>query len=216
MIIIGITGNTGAGKTTVSTIIKNNTNALVIDADELAKSLMEPGKKYYNDVVELFGEEIVLSKPAKHKGKINRAKLAKKIFNDDEKRLALNKLTYKHLGKEIKQIILENKNQEIIVLDVPLLFESGFNKICNYVIVVSADEEAKIDRVKQRDKIHPDQIRKRLSTQKEEEELKQKADFVIKNTNGTRYISLVKDTIKVVHEIKKLEEEKKAQKIVGA
>lgn len=162
MIIIGVTGNTGAGKSTVSTIIKNNTNALVIDADEVSKRLMEPGTEYYKGIVDIFGEEILQTKPAKNKGKIHRAKFAKILFSDEEKRLALNKLTYKYVGKEFKKTILANKDKEFIVLDVPLLFESGFNKICNYIIVVSADNDAKIERVKERDKIHPDQAKKRL------------------------------------------------------
>ena len=70
MIIIGVTGNTGAGKSTVSTIIKNNTKALVLDADIIAKSIMEPGNEYYEEVVELFGQKILQTKPAKNKGKI--------------------------------------------------------------------------------------------------------------------------------------------------
>ena len=70
MIIIGVTGNSGAGKSTVSTIIKNNTGALIIDADRLVKKIMLPGESYYNETVKLFGEEILLTKPEKNKGKI--------------------------------------------------------------------------------------------------------------------------------------------------
>ena len=202
MIIIGVTGNTGAGKSTVSTIIKNNTKALVLDADIIAKSIMEPGNEYYEEVVELFGQKILQTKPAKNKGKIDKASLAKIIFNDNEKREQMNKITFKYVGKEIKKEILENQNKEIIVLDVPLLYESGFNKICNYVIGVVADEETKIERIKERDKLNLNQIKKRLETQKDEELYKSKADFIIENPKRNRYINLVKDTLKVIHKIK--------------
>ena len=66
MIIIGVTGNSGAGKSTVSTIIKNNTGALVIDADNIAKEMMVKGEPYYNDTVDLFGEDILIKKPEKN------------------------------------------------------------------------------------------------------------------------------------------------------
>lgn len=202
MIIIGVTGNTGAGKSTVSTIIKNNTNALVLDADVISKYLMEPGTEYYNDIVDLFGQKILQTKPSKNKGKIHKANLAKIIFGNEEKREQMNKLTYKYVGQEIKRLILENKDKEVIVLDVPLLYESGFNKICNYVIVVVADNETKIERVKERDKLNPNQIQKRLEAQPNETILKEKADFVIENPKDNRYISLVKDTLNVIHKIK--------------
>jgi dephospho-CoA kinase len=203
MIIIGVTGNTGAGKSTISTIIKNNTDALIIDADEISKNMMEPGTSYYKEIVEIFGQSILQKKPAKNKGKIYRAYLAKEIFSDDEKRAAMNKLTFKYVGKETKKIILENKNKEFVVLDFPLLYEGGFDKICNYVIAVVADDETKISRIKERDKLHLNQIKKRLEVQESEEFLKENADFVIENGAKTRYISLVKDTLRIIHKIKK-------------
>lgn len=209
MIIIGVTGNTGAGKSTVSTIIKNNTGALVIDADQIVKELMVPGEEYFNSVVSLFGEEILKTKPAKHKGKIDTGKLAVEMFNNDEKREKLNKLTFKYVGKKTKELILENKDKEVIVLDFPLLYEGGFEKICNCVIGVVADEETKIKRIKERDKINRDQILARLNVQINEEKLKESVTYVVKNSGETRYINLVKDVVKLVHKIKKDEEEKK-------
>ena len=94
MIIIGVTGRSGSGKSTVSTIIKNNTGALVIDADMIVKELMAPGEKYYDDVVKMFGDEIVNKNPGKKFGRINNPKLADIIFEDSEKREKLNKLLF--------------------------------------------------------------------------------------------------------------------------
>ena len=208
MIIIGVTGTSGAGKSTVSTIIKNNTGALVIDADRIAKELMKPGKDYYKEIVELFGEEILIKKPEKNNGKIDRKKLAVFLFENDENREILNKLTFKYVGAKTKEIIMENQDKEIIVLDFPLLYEGGFNKICNYVIGVIADKETKIARIKERDRISKEQVEARINVQIKEEQLKEKADYIVNNSNNIRYIALVNDVIRLIHKIKKDEEEK--------
>ena len=207
MIIIGITGNTGSGKSTVSTIIKNNTGALVIDADHLVKELMVPGNDYYDEVVKLLGEEIV-SKKASKKGKIETEKVSKIIFEDNEKREKLNKLTFKYVGLKTKELMLANKDKDVIVLDFPLLYEGGFEKICNCVIGVFADDEAKIARVRERDRITTNQAERRLKVQIDEKILREKVDYTVENPNGTRYISLVKDTVRLIHKIKKIEEGK--------
>ena len=189
MIIIGVTGTSGAGKSTVSTIIKNNTGALVIDADRIAKELM-------------------IKKPEKNNGKIDRKKLAVFLFENDENREILNKLTFKYVGAKTKEIIMENQDKEIIVLDFPLLYEGGFNKICNYVIGVIADKETKIARIKERDRISKEQVEARINVQIKEEQLKEKADYIVNNSNNIRYIALVNDVIRLIHKIKKDEEEK--------
>lgn len=209
MIIIGVTGNTGAGKSTVSTIIKNNTGAFIIDADHLVKEMMIPGEDYFKDTVDLFGEEI-LATGKKHKGKIDNAKLSKKLFENAEKREQLNKITFKYIGKKTKELILQNKDKEFIVLDFPLLYEGGFDKICNCVIGVVSDEFTKISRIRERDNATKEQVQARLNAQMKEEELKEKADYIVQNSNETRYIMLVNDVVKLMHKIKKDEENKKA------
>lgn len=208
MIIIGVTGNTGSGKSTVSTIIKNNTGALIIDADKIVRELMIPGENYYKETVELFGEEILIKKPEKNNGKIDRKKLALFLFENDEKREILNKITFKYVGKKTKELIIENQDKEIIVLDFPLLYEGGFDKICNCVIGVIADRETKIARIKERDRTSKEQIEARIDVQINEEQLKEKADYIVNNSNNVRYIALVNDVIRLIHKIKKDEEEK--------
>ena len=165
------------------------------------------GEDYFNDILKVFGEEILI-KRLKHKGNIDSAKLANIIFNDKDKREQLNKLTFKYVTKKTKELILENKEKEIIVLDFPLLYEGGFNKLCNYVIGVISDDETKIVRIKERDRISKSQVEARINTQIDDKKLKQAADYIINNSKETRYISLVKDVIKIIHKIKKDEEEK--------
>ena len=94
-------------------------------------------------------------------------------------------------------------------MDFPLLYEGGFEKICNYVILVVADEETKIDRIRQRDKIPVEQIEARLNTQIDDDKLKEKADYVVDNSRQVKYINLIRDVIKIIHKIKKEEGESK-------
>jgi len=202
MIIIGVTGNSGAGKTTVATIMKNNLGAVLINADTIAKTLMKPGEEYYNDILKLFEGENLLQKKEKYKDRIDRAKLSKLIFENEEARKQMNKLTFKYVGQEMKKIIMENKNADYIILDVPLLYEGGFEKICNYVIAVIADEETKIARIHERDKIQNNDAKNRIRTQISDEFLKENANFVIENNASNKFINLVNQTIRVLHQIK--------------
>ena len=212
MIIIGVTGNTGAGKSTVSTIIKNNTGAFIIDADQIARQMMVPGEEYFDEVIKLFGNDILFNRKEKHKGKINYSKLAMLLFNDAENREKMNKITFKYVGKKTKELILENQDREVIVLDFPLLYEGKFEKICNCVIGVIAEEETKIARITERDRITNAQALSRLNVQIAEEELKEKADYIVDNSGYVRYITLVNNVVKLIHKIKKDEEEKKKTK----
>jgi len=179
--IIGITGASGAGKTTVSNIIKQKYNAKVIDADKIAKELSKSGTEYFKEIVEYFGTEI-LQKTVNNVGtlptgdlQIDRKKLANIIFNDASERTALNKITEKHVVKKINQKIEEySKTEEIIILDVPLLFESGLDRKCNITIGVIADENLKIQRICKRDGIDKDLAKQRINALKDDE-------FLIKN-----------------------------------
>lgn len=209
MIIVGVTGQIGAGKSTVSTIIKNNTGALVIDADMLVKEEMQPGKKYYEEALKIFGDDILYNKKEANKWKINRSKFGKILFMDDEKREQFNKATFKYIGKRTKELIMENKDKKMIVLDFPLLYEGGFDKICNCVIGVVASEETKISRLYERNRIPREEVIRRSSVQMSDEELKEKADYIVDNSENVRYIGLVKDVVRLVHKIEKDEEEKK-------
>lgn len=209
MIIVGVTGQIGAGKSTVSTIIKNNTGALVIDADMLVKEEMQPGKKYYEEALKIFGDDILYNKKEANKWKINRSKFGKILFMDDEKREQFNKATFKYIGKRTKELIMENKDKKMIVLDFPLLYEGGFDKICNCVIGVVASEETKIARLYERNRIPREEVIRRSSVQMSDEELKEKADYIVDNSENVRYIGLVKDVVRLVHKIEKDEEEKK-------
>lgn len=173
--IIGITGNSGSGKSEISKIISKKINAQIIDADKIAKTISEPGNEYYQKQVELFGDKILTN------NKLNRKKIAEIIYKNDEKRKKLNAITYKYVVKVIKDEI--KKIGGDIIIDAPLLFESGLNKICDFTIGVIARKEIKIERICMRDKVDEKTALSRLNIQEEDSFYISKTNYIIEN-NG--------------------------------
>lgn len=192
MKIIGITGSSGAGKTTISKIIKEKYNAQVIDADEIARKLSKKGTMYLSSIVDFFGNEII-----DEQGELKRKRLAKLIYENDEKRKRLNELTFFYVVEEIKKSIKQfSGSAELIVVDAPLLFESKLDQICDFVIGVIANEEEKIQRICQRDQISEEMAQKRLAIQKDNEYIKKYSDYVIINDSSMTNLEKELENIK--------------------
>lgn len=181
MKIIGITGSSGAGKTTICSILKEKYAAHIIDADEIAKRLSRKGTMYLQAIVGYFGDNIVDAN-----GELKRKELANIIYENEEKRNMLNELTFNYVVQEIKENINKLKDKELIVVDAPLLFESNLDKICDMVIGVIATEEDKIERICNRDKISEQTAKKRLKIQKDDEFIKEKSDYIIYNESSIK------------------------------
>lgn len=179
MKIIGITGSSGSGKTTICSILKEKYAANIIDADEIARKLSKKGTMYLKAIVEYFGEDIIDAT-----GELKRKKLADLIYEDEEKRNMLNQLTFDYVVAEIKKDINKLKDKELIVIDAPLLFESDLDKICDMVIGVIAREQDKIERICNRDKISEQTAKKRLNIQKDDDYIKEKSDYIIYNESS--------------------------------
>ena len=178
MKVIGITGSSGSGKSTVSKIIQNELNAKLIVADEIVKKKQETGQEYFEKIIELLGNEY-LNKDAK----LNRKKVADLIFKDEEKREEINKLTKKYVVAEIKRKI-ESSTKEYVVIDAPLLIESGLDKICNIVIGVVADYKTQIERICERDKLTKVEAVSRLNIQPDNEFYRKNVDYIVENIGG--------------------------------
>ena len=176
MKIIGITGNSGSGKSTICQIIKENYNSEIIDADKVTKKLTNSETEYLKEIIKTFGNIIV-----DENGKLNRKKLANIIFNNKEKKLLLDKLTFKYVVDEIKEQISKIKSCDYIVLDVPLLFESKLNEVCDITIGVLAEKKEKINRIIDRDKITYEQSLNRLNNQPKDKFYIDNCDFIILN-----------------------------------
>ena len=184
MKVIGVTGSSGSGKSTVSKIIQKELNAKLIVADEIVKKMQEPGEEYFEKIVELLGNKYL-----NRDGKLNRKKVADLIFKDEEKRKEINELTKKYVVTKIVRKI-ENSTSEYIVIDVPLLVESGLNKICNIVIGVVSNFEEQIKRICSRDNIAKEEAIIRLNIQPNNDFYEKNVDYIVEN-NGGEYDKLV-------------------------
>jgi len=194
MKIIGITGPSGAGKTTLSQILSQKYNAYIIDADEVARKLSDdPSSEYYKERLKLFGKYAL-----KDNGQLDRKKIASIIYKSKEKRRALNKLTFKYVVEDITNQIdhVKNLNYTYLGIDVPLLYEAKMEKICDYVIAVVAEDKDKIKRICNRDNISEELAKKRLEIQNNNEFFAKKADFVIHNDGSIEKLEkILKETI---------------------
>ena len=178
MIIIGITGNSGAGKSTVCEEILRITKSKIIDADKLAKSLDFQGSKYLQEIKDLFGKEIINTNNT-----LDRKILASIIYNDTSKKKELDKITFKYVVKETENEIQKCSKEDLdyIIIDAPLLFEANIDKKCDYVISVIASKNIKIKRICKRDCITEKTANSRLSIQKNDEFFIKNSDFIIEN-----------------------------------
>lgn len=195
--IIGITGSSGSGKSTVCRIIEENYHVKIINADDVARELSKKGTDYLNCIAQQFGSDILYET-----GELNRYKLSEIIYNDDIKREELNRCTLPYIVREIKNEIQLSK-QETVIIDAPLLFESGLNEICNVVIGIISKKDIQIDRIIRRENITCEQAKKRIKAQ-------QSNDFYIKNCNdiieNDNDFSSIKEKIKNIAKKYKLKE----------
>lgn len=177
--VIGVTGSSGAGKSTACEILNEKYNVKIITADEVARELSKKGTAYLKDIVDKFGKEVLLEN-----GELNRRKLANIIYVDNQKREELNKCTFKYIVEEIEKEISKS-NKEIIAIDAPLLFEAGLDKICDITIaVISEDREVQINRIIERDNIDREHALARLNAQHSNEFYSKKCEYTLINNEN--------------------------------
>ncbi len=186
MTILGITGGIGAGKSVVTEIF-STLGADVVDADKIAREIMNKGHDAYNEVVKEFGEDIL-----DDNGNIIRKKLASIVFGDKNKLEALNKITHGYIFAEMNKQI-SSSIAELVCLDVPLLFASDFPIKCHKTLVVTADDEVRIHRVIKRDNCTKEQVQERMNKQLKQEDMVKLADFVIENNDEKLPVEKVKE-----------------------
>jgi dephospho-CoA kinase len=196
MKVIGITGSSGSGKSTVCQKLAKLRKSVIIDADQIARELQHEKTEYYEKIVENFGQDILLEDKS-----INRKTLADIIFSNMDMKIKLDELTFKYVVDEIKRQIemYSKQNLEYILVDAPTLIEANMKNMFDYIIVVIASKENQIDRICKRDGITEMLAVKRLDSQHENDFYTQYADFVISNDDE-------KIDIKVKAIVEKMEE----------
>ena len=194
MIVVGITGNLASGKTEAARIFKRH-GALVFDADEAARNAVRKGAPVYKAVVKIFGKAYL-----KMNGEIDRKKLAARVFSRPEDLKKLNILIHPGvIFESMKLIERTRKKKGLLVMDVPLLFESKMGNLADVTLVVSSTREKMLERAAK--KGMPGSLtRKILSTQWPLGKKEKLADYIIHN-NGT-HKDLEKEVLRVVRELK--------------
>lgn len=190
MKIIGITGNSGSGKSTISKLISKNYEAKIIDADKIAKEMTKNNGEYLQAIRQAFGNDVIKN------NELDRKKLADIVFLNRAEKEKLDGLTFEYVVEEIKKELEANQNldYQYIILDVPLLFESKLDKLCDYTIGVIAPKTEKIKRICKRDKLSKEKALQRLNSQPNDEFFTKNCNTVINNENK-------EETIKTVNEI---------------
>lgn len=178
MLIVGLTGGVGSGKTVVSQTLREE-GAYLIDADQIARELVEPNTSTWKELIQAFGKEIL-----KEDGSIDRKRLAQRVFSNPEERNLLNQMIHPRIKEEInrrKEEILQRDPEAVIIIDAALLIELGDHREMDKVIVVFAPMEQRIERLERRDGMSREEAQKVISSQMPQEEKVKVADFVIRN-----------------------------------
>lgn len=179
VMVVGLTGQTGSGKTTVCDVFSSN-GFSVINADMIARKVVEKGKPCLEDIRDFFGSEVISID-----GTLDRKKLASKVFTDKSQLEILNSITYPYITSEILRTIkrFSGEGKKLILLDAPTLFESRADDFCELIISVISRDDLRKSRIMERDGITEEEAVNRMNSQLEEEFFRNNSDFIIKNNS---------------------------------
>ncbi|HNR65100.1 MAG TPA: dephospho-CoA kinase [Atribacterota bacterium] len=201
ILIVGLTGGIVSGKSTVAKMFKQ-LGAQIIDADKIARSIVQPGEKAWQSIVENFGRGILSDNQ-----ELNRKELARIVFADKEKLETLNRITHPEITAIIKDKIerMRRKNitkESICIVEAPLLFEAHLEEMMDKIIVVYLNREEQIRRLLLRNNLTQQEAIDRIESQMPLEEKVQRADYIIDNCTS---INQTKKQVKQVwSELKQL------------
>ena len=179
MIIVGLTGGIASGKSTVAEIFRRE-GGHIIDADFISREVVKPGESAWQEVVNFFGPEVL------HEDRtIDRKKLGEVVFSDPEKRKKLEEIIHPKIQKErqrkINEIEKRGDHQEVVILDVPLLFELNKQGTVEKVVLVYVAPQVQMQRLMKRDGLTEEEARKRIDSQMPIASKKKHAHYVINN-----------------------------------
>ncbi|GGN48999.1 dephospho-CoA kinase [Oceanobacillus indicireducens] len=180
-LVIGLTGSIATGKSTVAKMFRQ-LGIPVIDADILAREVVEPGEDAYKKVIETFGEDILLDDKT-----LNRKRLGEIVFTDETKRKQLNGIVHPAIRKRMleKRDHFIREGYQCVVLDIPLLFESKLQEFVDKILVVYADQEIQLQRLMARNEFSEEEAMQRIQSQMPVKKKASLADAVI-NNNSTK------------------------------
>ncbi|HZG79975.1 MAG TPA: dephospho-CoA kinase [Brevibacillus sp.] len=178
--ILGLTGGIATGKSTITGMLRER-GIPVIDADQIARDVVEPGKPAYEAIVAHFGREILLAD-----GQIDRKKLGEIVFSDELERQKLNAIVHPEVRRVMREEAetAEKNGASIVFMDIPLLFESKLQHMVDKIVVVYAPAHMQLARMMERDELQEEQAQKRLRAQFPIDQKKADADFLIDNSGS--------------------------------
>jgi len=194
MLLVGLTGGIGSGKSMVAQIF-NCLGAYLIDADELAHEAVEPGQPVLARIVEAFGADVL-----NPDGTLNRAKLGSWVFQDPERRERLNAIVHPYVFMEQERRckeIVQKDPKAIILFDAALLVETGSYQLMDRVILVTIDREKQIERIMKRDALSRKEALRRIKSQMPQDQKKRKADYII---DGGRPVKEIEDQAQRIYQ----------------
>ncbi|PKA37291.1 dephospho-CoA kinase [Streptomyces albidoflavus] len=175
MLIVGLTGGIGAGKSEVSRLLVEH-GAHLVDADRIAREVVEPGTPGLAAVVEAFGESVLAAD-----GSLDRPKLGEIVFADPERRAVLNGIVHPLVGARSAELQSQAPQDGVVVHDVPLLTENGLAELYDLVIVVDVEPRTQVERLVRSRGMSEEEARARMAAQAGREERLAVADIVIDN-----------------------------------
>lgn len=191
MYLVGLTGGIGSGKSTVAARLAEH-GVPVVDADAVAREIVEPGEPALDDLIAHFGEGILTEA-----GRLDRAGLAALAFVDEEQRAALNAITHPRITERIRERVrrLEADGEPLVVLDHPLLLESDPTGRVDAIVVVLAPEEVRVERLVEQRGLDEQDVRARMRAQVDDDARRAAADHVLDNDGDLDTLLARTDTL---------------------
>jgi len=192
---IGLTGGIASGKSTITNYIKKHKNIPILDADNLSRELIKPNTYGYKKILNYFGNQIIDNKNNKEQ-KINRKLLRKIIFKNSESKKWIEKLLHPLIKEKMIEKCSQYKNNQTIVMVIPLLFEASFEDICTEIWLVKCPYEIQKKRLIIRDKISEKEAYEIINFQLSFEEKKNFSDIILDNSDDqNKWINKIKDLL---------------------
>ena len=201
MIVIGLTGGIGTGKSEAARILEE-IGAYIIDADRLGHSAYLPHSEIWEEVVKEFGDGVLLPDE-----EIDRKKLGSIVFNDPVQLAKLNEIMHPRMGKMVANLI-EGAEAEVVVVEAALLLEAGWDALVDEVWCTGASEDIVIDRLKARNGLDKEEAQKRIKAQMSVDERKSRSQVMIENNGDLAQLTTVIEQIWENRVITKVEKER--------
>jgi dephospho-CoA kinase len=199
MMLVGLTGGVATGKSTVSKMFKQ-CGAVVIDADALAREIVQPGKPAWREIIRVFGKDML-----NRDRTINRHSLGTMVFHDKKKRRRLELIIHPRVAREQTKLAKQAGKKDphaIVIYDVPLLFEAHIDKRVDKVIVVTADHKTQLDRLRKRNGLSRAEALRRIRSQLPLAQKRRLADYVLDGTKNRR--QLAREVSQVLEDLRTL------------